>query len=511
MIEAHLSEALQSCLAALENGENLDDCLERYPDQARDLKALVKTAQFARSRADVHVPHAAFHRSRSRLLVKAAHLSEQRQSRRSWSWFGRKPRIVFAALALAVVFFMSWKGLVESVQALPGDPLYPIKRSAEDARLRIIPDAHRKRAIQVQFERRRVGEVTELLVLGRVVDVTFEGVLQERDSQRWTIDSVPVTIAPQTQIAGNIENGQVVEVSGTTQANGEVLASTIRLHSYQLIGQVESISPAEWVVSGIKLRVSRESQIDPAARVHDHVIVLVEVEEDQALKALAILRLLQPDLIIEEISEPTRTTRPNDVPQNEEIELFGLVEAMAADAWTIAGREVLISDTTEFKDSVALGDHVKVHALVQADGSLIAREIELDNSSLIDENEDDGGEDDEAIESGEDHGVDDDQSGTDEDGSNPEVDDDSPDDDHSSDDNSDDSEDNIGPGGGEDGHKNGEGDDDGGGGDDDGSDDDSGGDDNDHDDVGDDDGEDDDTGGGDDHDEIEDDQAGTGD
>jgi hypothetical protein len=237
----------------------------------------------------------------------------------------------------------------------------------------------------------------------------------------------------------------------------------------------------------------------------------VEVEEDQALKALAILRLLQPDLIIEEISEPTRTTRPNDVPQNEEIELFGLVEAMAADAWTIAGREVLISDTTEFKDSVALGDHVKVHALVQADGSLIAREIELDNSSLIDENEDDGGEDDEAIESGEDHGVDDDQSGTDEDGSNPEVDDDSPDDDHSSDDNSDDSEDNIGPGGGEDGHKNGEGDDDGGGGDDDGSDDDSGGDDNDHDDVGDDDGEDDDTGGGDDHDEIEDDQAGTGD
>ena len=46
----------------------------------------------------------------------------------------------------------------------------------------------------------------------------------------------------------------------------------------------------------------------------------------------------------------------------------------------IDGRQVIITGDTEFKDSVSVGDYVQVHALLGADGSLTAREIEFDKS-----------------------------------------------------------------------------------------------------------------------------------
>lgn len=60
-----------------------------------------------------------------------------------------------------------------------------------------------------------------------------------------------------------------------------------------------------------------------------------------------------------------------------EVELFGVVEAMSASTWTVSGQTLLITPATEIKDSINLGDTVKVHASPNADGAFTAREIEL--------------------------------------------------------------------------------------------------------------------------------------
>ncbi|MEJ2264901.1 MAG: DUF5666 domain-containing protein [Anaerolineales bacterium] len=218
-------EAFESCLEAMENGDSLDTCLERYPDLAGELRPLLETAQAARSIADDSIPNSAFHRSRSRILGKASQLRAQREPKQFI--FGRVPRMAMVALALALIFFMSWRGVIETARALPGDPFYSVKRSAQNIRIQIAPNPDTKRAIEVKYERQRVDEVMRLLRMGRITQVTFEGLLNERTSDRWIIEGIPVIVTPDTQIAGEIEEARVVEVTGKTQSDGVIEASQI--------------------------------------------------------------------------------------------------------------------------------------------------------------------------------------------------------------------------------------------------------------------------------------------
>lgn len=62
-----------------------------------------------------------------------------------------------------------------------------------------------------------------------------------------------------------------------------------------------------------------------------------------------------------------------------EIEFEGLIESINGDLWMIAGRVIKVTDLTEIKGPYQVGDWVKVHAFLDVDGTLIAREIELDD------------------------------------------------------------------------------------------------------------------------------------
>lgn len=383
-------EAFESCLVAMENGDSLDACLERYPDLEAELRPLLETAQAAKSISDDYVSNAAFQRSRSRVLGKATKLRPQRKPRQII--FRRVPRWTMAmvALALALIFFMSWRGVTETARALPGDPFYPVKRSAENIRIQVAPNPEARRAMEVKYEQQRVDEVMELLSMGRITQVTFEGLLDERTPDRWIIEGIPVSVTPDTQLIGEIETARVVEVTGKTQGNGEVMASQIRLHSYQLVGKVDLIGPDKWIISGISLKIHSDSQIDPAARIKDQVIALVEVQTNGSLQALAILRLLQPELVATAVPRETQAPSSAAAPEPKEIEITGVVETISGDTWTIDGQQVTINAATEIKDRVSVGDHVRVHALPGADGSLIAREVEFDASfqENLNENQD---------------------------------------------------------------------------------------------------------------------------
>jgi len=69
----------------------------------------------------------------------------------------------------------------------------------------------------------------------------------------------------------------------------------------------------------------------------------------------------------------------------EEIEFFGIVETITEEAWTVDGQVVNIAPWTQIEDTLVVGDYVKVHAYVDEDGSLFAREIELAESDDVDD------------------------------------------------------------------------------------------------------------------------------
>jgi hypothetical protein len=105
-------------------------------------------------------------------------------------------------------------------------------------------------------------------------------------------------------------------------------------------------------------------------------------------------------------------------PGDGETDFFGQVTVMNADSWVVGGLTFVITADTEIKDVIALGDFVKVEAMVGADGTLTAHEIELeDDDSIGDDDMDD------------DDGEDDDSDGSDDDGDDDSDDDE--DDDHS--------------------------------------------------------------------------------
>jgi hypothetical protein len=373
-------DALEICLAALDTGAAVDRCLSLYPDLTEELHPVLDAAVFARSFADEEISQAALQRSRARLLVKASELRDRRASRKGrFAWLGRRSRLAFASLILGLLFLLSWQGLVvASARSLPGDALYPVKRVAEDINLSILPENETRRVVEARFEQRRVEEVKNLLALGRSTGVRFSGVVESQASDHWMVDDVLVQIGAESTITGSIEPGMVVEVSGQTDRQGWVEAVSIRLHSYQFVGEVEEIQEGAWLISGIELLVPRGSQIDPGVRVGDQVIVLVQVDQNTPLRARAILRVLQPALLPTIV--PEQGNRKPGSADDREVELSGIVEVITPTAWVIAGREVLIGAGTEFKGEVRVGDRVKVHAMVAADGSVMAEEIELESS-----------------------------------------------------------------------------------------------------------------------------------
>ena len=60
----------------------------------------------------------------------------------------------------------------------------------------------------------------------------------------------------------------------------------------------------------------------------------------------------------------------------EELEFSGAIEEMGSDSWTVAGVTFLVNSSTEIQPGLGLGDVVKVHAQLNADDELTAREID---------------------------------------------------------------------------------------------------------------------------------------
>jgi uncharacterized membrane protein YgcG len=77
---------------------------------------------------------------------------------------------------------------------------------------------------------------------------------------------------------------------------------------------------------------------------------------------------------------PVETASPvveTEAPTTEaQLELTGTVEQIAPGAWTVNGKVLAILPATQIRGSFRVGDMVKAHAAVQADGSLAALEID---------------------------------------------------------------------------------------------------------------------------------------
>jgi hypothetical protein len=336
-----LYDALEECLNSLERGADVEAVLARYPHRANELRPLLDAAVRARGLVIPEPSAESFRRGRAALLQRAAQMREAKVSpaRGRVIPFFQRLAISFALLALLL---LSGTSLVRaSSGALPGEKLYPVKRTWEDLRLLLVFDHERREALADEFENERLHEVNELLAEGRHETIQFAGVWMEVNG-RFYVSGIQVVLTDATQMPdGALTNGAAVIIRGRTNADGFV--------------EVESVEllPAGSVV--------------PAG---NPVEVETETEETKPETPESGGGLGQGS---------GNEAGGSDQESESETEFFkmeGAVEDLSGDTLVINGRTVYPADA-EVKGVITIGAYVEVEGYFSKDGRFIATKIEV--------------------------------------------------------------------------------------------------------------------------------------
>ncbi len=144
-----LETILDTCLYQIEDGKsNIDECLARYPEHARELKPLLMTAtKLARAR-DVAPDPSYKARARTQLNVyMQQHPQRKRVSPILW-------RFSIAVVTVLTLFLASGTAFAQS--ALPGDAFYNWKLTSEDVWRFTSADPL---SVDISLSNRRVNEL----------------------------------------------------------------------------------------------------------------------------------------------------------------------------------------------------------------------------------------------------------------------------------------------------------------------------------------------------------------
>jgi hypothetical protein len=174
-----IDEIFAECLEQVFNGESIERCVGRYPEQAEELRKLLATAVAARKAAAVEPTPEYRVRARAQLQAalreKAANKAAATAARKlsfSWNW---QPRWA-VALTAAVVVLLGGSGTVLAANnSMPGQPLYAVKLASEKVQLAITTSATAKAEVYAGLAERRVNEIVYLAANGepqRIEQVT---------------------------------------------------------------------------------------------------------------------------------------------------------------------------------------------------------------------------------------------------------------------------------------------------------------------------------------------------
>jgi hypothetical protein len=251
MSDSGFDAILDACLSRLAVGDSVDACLERYPQQADQLKPLLEAAVALRALPVPEPGGAAVEAGRQRMLaayrrrklapVDAAS-SISSLTTRIRDFFLPIDRLHTAhifRLAVALVLLVLLVGtnlaVVASAGTIPGDPLYPVKRSWEEARLTFAVRAQSRIKLQDEFLQRRQVEVSEMRQRGRQGIFEVDGALQSAGEDRWSVDGLLFEVTPQTRVEGVLKAGVAASIRMQMREDGTLVALIVRVRAAPLV------------------------------------------------------------------------------------------------------------------------------------------------------------------------------------------------------------------------------------------------------------------------------------
>jgi hypothetical protein len=177
--------------------------------------------------------------------------------------------------------------------------------------------------------------------------VAFTGIVEAMNGTQWTVSGQTLTLDPQVSLDSNIGLGDRVKVEANVSADGSVVALKVE-------------SPA-----------------------NDDVVSTPSADANNTPDPVG-----TPSVDVSSTPEASSTSDPSS-PQaagNAQNEIFGAVEALTTDTIILNGVTYnLAQGFSETKDIVVVGDQVKLHVILNADGTFTVREIEKSAATTIDD------------------------------------------------------------------------------------------------------------------------------
>ena len=217
-------QILFDCLEQFEAGASIEALKAKYPHAADEIeKFLLVAAHLQQVRVQPDL--AAKQRSQKLFLQQAAQM--RAETRQRWfSWRGLQRTLLPLASMAMVTVLLGVTFLFASGSAVPGDLLYGTKRWMETWQLEQAADDTAVFNLTTQQNGERVREVKALLRADETAVVSFEGIINTKQGNNWVIGGVSVHVSEQTQVDDGAVTGALVLVNGRTQ-NGHLYASQI--------------------------------------------------------------------------------------------------------------------------------------------------------------------------------------------------------------------------------------------------------------------------------------------
>ena len=200
-----LQQVLDDCLDhVLREGDSVEACLSRYPEHSAELEPLLRLALDTRQTLAFTPSGAAKDRARMTLQESIRQHEARRHRRRPWhlvrGFSGRLTgpyRWAASAAAALLLVVVGGTGIVAaSSNSLPDQPLYPVKRTVERARLTFTFSGHAKAQLYAAFTDRRVDEMAIMATKGSQKHVERLAADMDRNLRQIQRTAVPVVMLP---------------------------------------------------------------------------------------------------------------------------------------------------------------------------------------------------------------------------------------------------------------------------------------------------------------------------
>jgi len=196
-----LENILDECLERLRQGDSVEQCLARHPEQAAELEPLLRVAM-ATQKASLAVEPRPEFKARTRYQVQALlHDKEGKPEPKKPGLVSWVPKWVVVATSLVLIFLVAGAGTVAaSTSSMPDGTLYPVKLATERVRLALSRGNISKARVNVRLADRRIKEIVYLAKKGD--SQRLERALSRLEGHMDTIEQV---------IQANADNPKVQE------------------------------------------------------------------------------------------------------------------------------------------------------------------------------------------------------------------------------------------------------------------------------------------------------------